>query len=348
MRPNVTLKHLRCFLAVAETRSFTLAASRLFLTQSALTATIQQFEEAVGLKMFDRTTRSVALTEQAQHFRPQAQKIVNSLDSAIGDLTSLAQGQRGHIRIGAAASVIYQFLAEAIREFRLHCPEVTISLRDMPAQRVELLVVEGEVDFALDSKHHGHEDLLYTPLVADRFGVICRRDMSLARQKGKLRWTDLTSQDYVGCSADTGIGQFLRSHAGHWPVLGGTHDEAGSTNSLLAVLAMGGRYSVLPALALEGRGFPELVFRELHAPALSREICLITRRLRSMSPVAQRLLDILLDSIRRRTLPAGVSLAAPRAAPTAARSRRSSAARPARRGTPRARGRRYRSPGRPR
>lgn len=311
MRHNVTVKHLRCFLAVAETGSFTLAASRLFLTQSALTATIQQFEEAVGLKMFDRTTRRVAMTAHAERFRPEALKVVHGFDGAIGDLMALAQGERGHIRIGAAASVIYQFLVDVIPKFRERYPNVTISLRDPAAQQVELLVVEGEVDFAIDSKHHGHEDLVYTPLVADRYGAVCHRDFPLGRGKGRLRWADLTPHDYVAFSADTGIGQFLRGHAGDWPVLGGTHDEAGSTTSLFAVLSMGQRYSVLPAMALKGRAPPELVFRELHDPPLARQICLITRRLRSLSPSAQRLLDMLLADIQQHKLPAGVSLLAP-------------------------------------
>ena len=313
MRRNVTVKHLRCFLAVADTGSFTAASSRLFLTQSALTATIQQFEEAVGMKMFDRTTRRVAMTEHAERFRPEAMKVVHGFDAAIGDLTALAQGEQGHIRIGAAASVIHQFLVNAIPKFRESYPNVTISLRDPAAQQVELLVVEGKVDFAIDSKHHGHEDLLYTPLVADRYGVVCHRDFPLAHRKRRLRWADLTPHDYVAFSADTGIGQFLRSHAGHWPVLGGTHDEVGSTTSLFAVLGMGQRYSVLPAMALKGRELPDLVFRELHDPPLAREICLITRRLRSLLPSAQRLLDILLADIQQQKLPAGVSLLAPRA-----------------------------------
>jgi len=308
MRHNVTLKHLRCFLAVAETGSFTVASSRLFLTQSALTATIQQFEEAVGLKMFDRTTRRVVMTGHAERFRPEAEKVVNSFDGVIGDLTALAQGERGHIRIAAAASVIYQFLVNAIPKFRESYPNITISLRDPAAQQIERLVLEGEVDFAIDSKHRGYEDLDYVPLVADRYGAVCHRDLPLAHLKGPLRWSDLTPQEYVAFSADTGIGQFLRSHAGHWPVLGGTHDEVASTTSLFAVLSMGKRYSVLPAMALKGRELPELVFRELHDPPLAREICLITRRLRSLSPSAQRLLDILLADIRQQSLPPGVSL----------------------------------------
>lgn len=309
MRHQVSLKHLRCFLAVAEAGSFTVASSRLFITQSALTATIQQFEETIGLRMFDRTTRRVLMTEAAKRFKPEAEKVVNTFDSAIGDLMALAQGERGHIRIGAAASVIYQFLVHVIPKFRESYPNITISLSDPVAQHVERMVVEGEVDFAIDSKHQGYEGLDYTFLMADRYGVVCHRDSPLAQANIPLRWADLMPSHYVAFSADTGIGQFLRSHAGHWPVLGGLHDEVASTTSLFAVLSMGNRYSVLPAMALRGREFPELVFRELNDPPLSREICLITRRLRSLSPSAQRLLDVLLADIRGRALPPGVSLA---------------------------------------
>ncbi|WP_295853412.1 LysR family transcriptional regulator [uncultured Xylophilus sp.] len=310
MRHNVTLKQLRCFVTLADTGSFTVAASRLFMTQSSLTATIQQFEDAVGVKMFDRTTRRVVLTRHAEAFRAEAQRVVNGFDSAIGDLMALGQGQRGHISIGAAASVIHEFLIPAIPVFRASFPQITIALRDPAAAQVERMVLEGEVDFAIESRHRGFEGLHYTPLVADRYGVVCHRDLPLAQCDRPLRWSDLTPEDYVAFSADTGIGQFLQRHAATWPVLGGTHDEVASTTSLFAVLGMGLQYSVVPAMALRGRHDPDLVFRELHEPALSREICVITRRLRALAPSAQRLLDILLADLRSRPLPPGVTLVA--------------------------------------
>lgn len=307
-KPAVSLKHLRCFLAVAETGSFTVAATRLFLTQSALTATIQQFENAIGLKMFDRTTRRVVLTDAALHFKPEAEKVMCTFDAAISDLKALAQGAQGHIRIGAAASVIHEFLVHAIAQFRQSYPNITISLRDPATQQVEQLVAEGKVDFAFDGKHQGLAELEYTPLVADRYGVVCHKDSSLAQDRRPLRWEDLGPAQYVAFSADTGIGQFLRHRAGHWPVFSGRHDEVATTASLFAMLSMGNHYSVLPAMAMKGCNFPDLVFRELHQPPLSRDIYLITRRLRALSPGAQALLDILLAHIRSCTLSPGVSL----------------------------------------
>jgi DNA-binding transcriptional LysR family regulator len=306
MTRNVSLRHLRCFIEVANTGSFTEASSRLFVTQSSLTATIQQFEEAVGLKLFDRTTRRVVLTQEGLRFKPEAGKILREFDNAIDDLEAHAQSQMGHIRIAAAPSVIYQFLVHAISKFREEYPNVTVSLRDAGAEHAERMVTDGEVDFAVTSKHQGFKDLEYVPLLEDRYGVVCRADHPLARLEPPLRWQDLPVQDYVAFSPDTGVGSFLKKHDAGWPALQGPHDEISSTTSLYPVLRAWNKFSILPALAGQFAEFPDLRFIELGEPALSREVCLITRRLRSLSPTARRILDVLFATLEEQELPPGV------------------------------------------
>ncbi|AEG94036.1 LysR family transcriptional regulator [Ramlibacter tataouinensis] len=308
MTDRVTLKHLRSFAAVAETGSFTLAAARLCVTQSALTAVIQQFEEAVGQRMFDRSTRRVSLTRQAEQFLPEALRVLHSFDNAVGDLMALSSGRSGQIRIAAAASVIRHFLARSLEEFRLGYPDISITLRDAAAREVERLVIEGEVDFGIESSYQPSESLQYVPLVNDRYGVVCRRDLPVAALQAPLRWADLPAAGYVSFSADTGIGHFLRRHAAHWPVLRQAHDEVSSTTSLFTLLGAGSRYSVVPAMAFRETEFPELVFRELVDPPLSREICLITRRLRSLSSNAERLLKVVVSNLHQARLPAGAEV----------------------------------------
>lgn len=305
---SVSLRHLRGFVAVAQAGSFTEASSRMFVTQSSLTATIQQFEEAVGLKLFDRTTRRVVVTEEGRRFLEQAQRILKDFDTAIGDLTALAQGQQGHIRIAAAASVISQFLTRAIPVFRASYPKVTISLRDAGSEQVEQMLLHGDLDFAVTSRHKGYADLDYTPLFEDRYGVMCAPGYELARRRGRLRWSDLPPQDYVAFSPDTGIGTFLAANASFSPLASGPHDEVSSTTSLYPLLSIGNRFSIVPALAARPQEFPQLVFRELTQPVLTRTICLITRRLRSLSPSARRIQDILVETLRSCELPPGVTV----------------------------------------
>jgi len=308
MDRSVTIRHLRCFLAVADSGSFTVASSRMFLTQSSLTATIQQFEEAIGLKLFDRTTRRVVMTEEALRFRDQAEKILKEFDASISDLKALAQSQQGHIRIAAAASIIHHFLTRAIPVFRRSYPNVTISLRDAGSEQVERMLLNGDLDFAITSKHKGYGDLDYTPLIEDRYGVMCMPQYRLADAATPLRWADLPAEDYVAFSSDTGIGTFLATHAGFSPLFAAPRDEVSSTTTLYPMLSLGDRYSIVPALAARSDEFPQLRYRELTDPVLTRTICLITRRLRSLSPSARRILEILLETFESSDLPPGVAI----------------------------------------
>jgi DNA-binding transcriptional LysR family regulator len=307
MRHNITLKHVRCFLAVAHTGSFTAASARLCITPSALTATIQQLEAAIGARMFDRTTRRVTLTEHAARFLAEAERVVNGFDGAVSDLIALAQGQRGHIRIGAASSVISRFLLPVLPEFRSKYPEITISLRNSAAQQIERLVLEGEVDFAIDSKYQGFDELAYTPLICDAYGVACRRDSPIASPGRPLRWDELNWGRYIGFNADTGIRHFLRDQVPWWKPLNEEHDEVEGTSYLFDFLASGDYYAVLPSLSFHQNTNPALCWTELEQPHLNRELCVMTRALRSLSPSAQHLLALLNRSIETQSMPAGVS-----------------------------------------
>ncbi|MBV7481466.1 LysR family transcriptional regulator [Bordetella sp. BOR01] len=306
---NVSLRHLRCFVAVANAGSFTMAASRLFLTQSSLTATIQQFEQAVGVKLFDRSTRHVVMTQEAARFKAEAEKILSQFDGAVSDLQAFSQGRQGHIRIAAAASVIDHFLADAIYSFRQEYPNITVSLRDAGAELVERMVSMGDIDFAVTSRHKGYDDLVYTPLFEDTYGVICNAAHPLSRKKTTVRWAELDPSDYVGFTADTGIGAFLREHAReNLALFDGQRDEISSTTSLYAVLRVGGRYSILPALAASVGEFSAFTFRELTSPRLAREVCLITRRLRSLSPGSEHFLRFMRETMQEKPVPPGVRL----------------------------------------
>lgn len=304
----LSLRHLRCFLAVARQGSFTSAAAELFTTQSSLTATIQQFEQRVGLKLFDRTTRRVQLTPEGATFVAEAEALLRRFDSAIGDLAALAEGDRGQIRIAAAASVIHRFLARVIDEFRARYPGVSFVLRDGGSEQVERMLLGGEIDFAIASRHLGHEALDHVPVLTDRYGVVCAPGHPLARTTRRLRWSELPAAGHIRFTRDTGIGTFLREHVGHLPLFEGLGDEISSTSALFALLRSGRSYSVVPALAADSgnRGASSLCFLELEGPVLSREICLITRRLRSLSPNARRLLESLLGAIAGSELPTGV------------------------------------------
>ena len=311
MSRNVSIRHLRCFVEVARCGTFMAAAARLYMTQSSLTNVIQQFEDSVGVKLFDRSTRRVSMTDEAEHYLAEAEQLVKRFDASISDLKAFASVQRGHLRIAAAASVIDYYLYRVIEVFKRDFSEITISIRDAGAQRVEQMVAEGTIDFAVAAQHNGLEDLIYTPLLSDRYGIVVGEDDPLARRSDALTWSELDPDHYVGFSDDTGIGTFLAKQARGFRRREGKLDEVSSTTSLFSLLKIPGRYSIVPALTVEHTGFARgLRFRPLKTPQLSREICLISRRLRSLSPSAEAFLSIFEQVLHDTPVPRHVRIAA--------------------------------------
>lgn len=296
---NISLKQLRCFLAIAECGSFTGASARLFLTQSALTAAEQQLEDAVGLKLFDRTTRSVQLTREGAAFRPRAERILNDFDGAINDLRAIAQSRSGEIRIVAAHSIIELFLAEAMSQFQEVYPGIHFTLREHGAERAEELVLKGEVDFGLTEQFKGYPDLDYRPLFNDQFVVVASPGLLAPGVQG-LRWAQLPTAGFVAFTPDTGIGAYLAAKAPELLQRSGAADRVSSTMALFSVLQRRAGYSIIPALpALIGQRLG-LEVVPLIEPVLSRRIDLISRKLRALSPTSDKLLQTLQSVIETK------------------------------------------------
>src|SRR6218665_1696099 len=103
---NLSLRQLRAFDEVARQGAFAPAARELCITQSALSESIRQLEEAVGMRLFDRTTRTVGLTSAGQAFWQDVRQAFDTLEQGIQNLGDLAAHRRGKVRIAAAPSVL--------------------------------------------------------------------------------------------------------------------------------------------------------------------------------------------------------------------------------------------------
>jgi DNA-binding transcriptional LysR family regulator len=98
------LKQIRSFVAVAQLESFTRAASLLHVSQPALTVQIRNLEDALGLRLFDRNTRTVALTRIGRDLLPALQRILRDLDAVVAEARDVATQRRGIVRLAALPS----------------------------------------------------------------------------------------------------------------------------------------------------------------------------------------------------------------------------------------------------
>jgi len=308
---NISIRQLQAFVEVAANGSFTRAAEGLHLTQSTLTAQIQQLEEQAGLKLFDRTTRRVLLTAEGERFLPVAERLLSDFAAAMTDLQSRAELKQGHVSLAGSPSVVTRLLPSALAHFRTRHPAISVHIRDDSAGSLEQRVLNNEVDFALAGNHSRQPDLDYRPLLRDRYGLVVPRHHPLANET-TLSWDSVPSHELLLLSRDTGIRAQLERFAdnGQLPIrLDGASMEATNPAGLAALIAQNLGVSVLPALAADTRSFEQLRFIPLQQPRLEREICIITRRGRALGPAAAALLESVREQLSRMQLPDGVSLA---------------------------------------
>ena len=148
MQRHITLKQFRYFLAVSETASVAATARMINIAQSALTKSIQNLEESLGVRLFDRNSRGMVLTQEGYRFQASARKVI----AAAAEAGQFARGRvetlTGNLSIGVTSLVGGYYLADLFARFRRSHPSVNISVVEESPQFLEHLLVNGEVDLA--------------------------------------------------------------------------------------------------------------------------------------------------------------------------------------------------------
>ncbi|RCK48645.1 LysR family transcriptional regulator [Thalassospira profundimaris] len=321
MLSSVSLRHLRAFIAVAECGSFTRAANMLGLTPPTLTATIRQFEDIVGMPLFDRTTRQVALSAGGARFLPVARRLIADFDMALEDLDAQSKGLGGKVVVAAAPSVLTRILPQIIVAFHAAHPDASLRLDEMNAGEVHDAVAKGEVDFGIAGDWRALPDIHFQPLFSDTMGVVCRHDHPLAA-RDQVSWHELADHPFVGLGPESGTGAILAqlvgqgerinrlSSANHTDPEIARADEAlkprsirvmrpvvetSNTVTLCAMVAAGIGITILPELAARVEASRDLAFVPLKDPVRERHIGMISRKSRSLSPIAAIFRDLVLE-----------------------------------------------------
>ncbi|GAA3230784.1 hypothetical protein GCM10020256_44770 [Streptomyces thermocoprophilus] len=123
------LQQMRYVVAVAETNSFTRAAQRCLVVQSALSHQIARLEQELGAKLFERTTRRVRLTPAGAAFLPAARQCLEAAERAVVEVAAAVGEVRGRLSVGLIPSVAAVDIPRALRDYRQRYPQVRISLR---------------------------------------------------------------------------------------------------------------------------------------------------------------------------------------------------------------------------
>lgn len=144
--PSVELRHLRCFVAVADELHFGRAAERLGMAQPPLSQQIARLEEKLGTRLFERTSRRVELTEAGSVLVGHARRLLAAAEEAVSSVQRVGRGEAGTISVGFTTAAMLLELPAIIRRFRARYPGVHLDLREMSTASQLAALREGELD----------------------------------------------------------------------------------------------------------------------------------------------------------------------------------------------------------
>ena len=289
------LRHLEHFLAVAEEQSFTRAAARLHLVQSALSVSVRALERELGGKLFDRTTHRVELTDAGQALVAEARSTLAAADAARDAVAAVHGGVRGTVRIGIMHALSLVDLAALLTRYHRERPQVQLIPRTAPGGSVELAadVEEGRLDLAFASLPGGYPATLSArPLASEEMLLACPPDHPFAKRR-RIPLAELDGERFVDFPAGWGT----RLAADQLFIAAGIRREiavevADVPNVIDLVKAGFGFAFIGPSMVPDSRGLP---LRHVQ-PCPVFTVSLITPKLRPLSAAALALADLVAAS----------------------------------------------------
>jgi DNA-binding transcriptional LysR family regulator len=192
------LRHLRYFVAVGEEEHYGLAARRLHVAQPALSRQIQDLEEQVGFKLFERLPRGVKLSVAGKHFLQEARRILRDVDEAVARAARVARGQSGTLRIGFTEDALWRgVVPKSFRRFRQMQPDAELQLQPLASLEQLEAIRSDRLDagFVFNMPKTDSE-LEGLPVAINHFELAAPRGHPLTKLK-ELRLRDLIDVPFV-------------------------------------------------------------------------------------------------------------------------------------------------------
>jgi DNA-binding transcriptional LysR family regulator len=146
---HITLRQFRYFIAVAESGSLAAASRMLNVAQSALTKAMAELEQELGSRLFERTSKGMALTPQGHRFLSGAGKVLGAVADAMRLNAAEPASVAGTLTVGVTSLVAGYYLSDLLSRYRRNCPDVVVAVTEESPRFLEHLLINGELDVAI-------------------------------------------------------------------------------------------------------------------------------------------------------------------------------------------------------
>ena len=297
MYPNIN--KMRSFIAVAEHGSFRKAAEALNLSQPALSAHVRDLEDGIGVSLLSRTTRSVRLTREGEHFLVRSKRALYEIQSAVRELQDEAALRRGRITVACVPTIASSMLPHALARLAERYPEIRVHILDEVAESLYQRLLNRDADLGIGPAPPRSSDITFETLTNDHFIAVYPRKHALAKRK-TVTLEDLARFPFLALAPRTNVRTILDrafAEAGHAldPVYEVSHHY-----TLGGMVEAGLGVTALPSMSLSMIGHPLLESARIVEPEITRDIGLLRRRDEAATPAAREFLRVVSDVFGHR------------------------------------------------
>lgn len=288
---RLELRHLRYFVAVAEELHFGRAARRLGIAQPPLSQQIQRLEQVVGVRLFERTSRRVQLTDGGTTLLSEARRVLAAATEALEATRRAGRGELGELRVAFAATVMFLALPAVIREFRGRFPGVHLDLREMPTGPQLAALKAGEIDIGFVREPQPDPELEIVTVMREPLRIAVNKSHPLAARP-TIAVRHLAEEPFVLFPEELAPGLYaqvlgLCRAAGFTPRV---VEESRELYTSVSLVEAGIGVSILPA-SVEKLGWRGVRYRAIPSASAETRIAAAWRRDRAR-PVVQAFMQV--------------------------------------------------------
>jgi LysR family carnitine catabolism transcriptional activator len=296
---DINLRLLQTFLVVASEGSFRLAGEKLNRAHSAVSIQVKQLEEQLQVRLFERTTRSVKLTDEGTKLQESMRKAHFEILHGLREIREAADLKRGQLSLASSSHVASVHLPPILTEFVSQLPEVAVTIRELTSTDLYAALRKQEVDFAIGP--HGIDPTFeFSPILVEPLHAVVHPRFA-DPSRDTITWQEIARFPILLPAPQTAmrriVDQVLRENGLETP----NRYQFVQAETIIAMAEAGLGIAVQPSTRLEKHPPVNAHIMRLTDPHIRRAMSLIRLKNRELSPAARHLADKIISEVRKVT-----------------------------------------------
>lgn len=286
---DMLARHIQYFLAVAEHLSFTKAAAALHVSQPALSQQVRHLEESLGAQLFDRSGRTTRLTDAGDVYLLYARRAHQELQEAKRAIHDVSDLSRGSLRVAVTPTFTSYLVGPLIEAFHLRYPKITVNLKEISQERIEELLLAGELDVGIAFDEIHSSDIEAIPLLNETLALVMNRRHRLAEERS-ITSHGLSAESLVLLSTEFATREQIDRYCRKYEINPKVQMEANALGAVIEIVRRTNLSTLLPArIAL---AHDDLVAITLEPERLERRAVLMRRKDAFLSAAVRVFLEL--------------------------------------------------------